>query len=183
MGAQRAARHASCTYIRPGRRGSPPETKAVVMQRASGPSPVGALPKYPVRSTGPAHRITRSFVPGARRALFGARASARLSPLRRRPRLVASPPSFFQLLCDPGGCRVGQAARMAAAFRGRRSRGMPFFRPSASITSRPVSAGFIIILRRRRSPFGALAGSLAQGHRHRRNGASHRNGKAATKCG
>ena len=61
-------------------------------------------------------RIKSTFVPGARRALFFARASARLSPLRRRPRPVASPPSFFQLLCDPGGCRVGQAARMAAAF-------------------------------------------------------------------
>jgi len=94
-----------------------------------------------------------------------------LTPLRRRPRSVAFLPFFFQLLCDPGGCRVGQAARMAAAFQGRRSRGMPFFRPSAFITSRPVSAGFML----------CTAAPVAL--RRRRNGALRRNGKTRAKGG
>lgn len=67
---------------------------------------MGAFPKYPVRSTGPAHRITRSFVPGARRALSFARASARLAPLRRRPRPVASPPSFFRCFVIQGAAAL-----------------------------------------------------------------------------
>jgi len=145
MIAQGAVRHASCTYVRPRRRGSPPETKAVIMQRASGPSPLGALPKYPVRSTGPAHRITRSFVPGARRALWLRGRPPACPPCAGRPRPVAWSRLSFSRLWSRGLARW--SARRSGGGPSRTARGQAVL---------PVSAR-----RERRSPSGIPASPRA----------------------